>query len=185
MCPRHVCLKYVCTLVDDPCMCVFWYSQKLHRKKAGLLMSCAKLSENMEKNRYKDVLPCKFLLMSKKLAHLFLLDRQIYEYWTDSQFWKSHYQNNYGLWFIFSTRVSSQCLSYYCIFRSFLFSMSKRVFESEPECLHCFVIMIELCYDYRCKALRCEWITVIVKCIILFYCVKGFCFGSDKMLFRN
>lgn len=85
----------------------------------------------------------------------------------------------------FSTCVSSQCFSYYCIFRFFLFSMSKRVFESEPECLHCFVIMIELCYDYRCKALRCEWITVIVKCIILFYCVKGFCFGSDKMLFRN
>ncbi|MCI4391365.1 hypothetical protein PGIGA_G00133380 [Pangasianodon gigas] len=31
--------------------------EKLYRKKAGLLMSCAKLSENMEKNRYKDVLP--------------------------------------------------------------------------------------------------------------------------------
>ncbi|XP_060756127.1 tyrosine-protein phosphatase non-receptor type 3 isoform X2 [Neoarius graeffei] len=31
--------------------------EKLHRKKAELLMSCAKLSENMEKNRYKDVLP--------------------------------------------------------------------------------------------------------------------------------
>ncbi|XP_053343530.1 tyrosine-protein phosphatase non-receptor type 3 [Clarias gariepinus] len=31
--------------------------EKLHRKKAGLLMSCAKQSENMEKNRYKDVLP--------------------------------------------------------------------------------------------------------------------------------
>ncbi|XP_046689647.1 tyrosine-protein phosphatase non-receptor type 3 [Silurus meridionalis] len=31
--------------------------EKLHRKKADLLLSCANLSENMEKNRYKDVLP--------------------------------------------------------------------------------------------------------------------------------
>ncbi|XP_027028180.2 tyrosine-protein phosphatase non-receptor type 3 isoform X1 [Tachysurus fulvidraco] len=31
--------------------------EKLYRKKPGLLMSCAQLSENMEKNRYKDVLP--------------------------------------------------------------------------------------------------------------------------------
>lgn len=31
--------------------------EKLQRKKAGLQISCAKLSENMEKNRYKDVLP--------------------------------------------------------------------------------------------------------------------------------
>ncbi|XP_036414108.1 tyrosine-protein phosphatase non-receptor type 3 [Colossoma macropomum] len=31
--------------------------EKLYRKKPGLLMSCAKLSENMDKNRYKDVLP--------------------------------------------------------------------------------------------------------------------------------
>ncbi|KAK1806650.1 hypothetical protein P4O66_005157 [Electrophorus voltai] len=30
---------------------------KLCRKKAGLLMSCAKLPQNMDKNRYKDVLP--------------------------------------------------------------------------------------------------------------------------------
>ncbi|XP_062842012.1 tyrosine-protein phosphatase non-receptor type 3 [Trichomycterus rosablanca] len=31
--------------------------EKLNRKKAGLLMSCAKQPENMDKNRYKDVLP--------------------------------------------------------------------------------------------------------------------------------
>ncbi|XP_066529806.1 tyrosine-protein phosphatase non-receptor type 3 [Hoplias malabaricus] len=31
--------------------------EKLYRKKTGLVMSCAKQSENMEKNRYKDVLP--------------------------------------------------------------------------------------------------------------------------------
>lgn len=59
--------------------------------------------------------------------------------------------------------VFSHC---YGIFRFFLFSMSERVFEAEPECLNCFVTMIELCYDYRCKALRHEWMTVIVKSII-------------------
>lgn len=31
--------------------------EKLYRKKEGMLMSCAKQSENMDKNRYKDVLP--------------------------------------------------------------------------------------------------------------------------------
>uniref|UniRef100_A0AAR2IT19 protein-tyrosine-phosphatase n=1 Tax=Pygocentrus nattereri TaxID=42514 RepID=A0AAR2IT19_PYGNA len=31
--------------------------EKLYRKNPGLLISCAKLSENMDKNRYKDVLP--------------------------------------------------------------------------------------------------------------------------------
>ncbi|XP_065116918.1 tyrosine-protein phosphatase non-receptor type 3 [Paramisgurnus dabryanus] len=31
--------------------------EKLDKKKVGMLISCAKLSENMEKNRYKDVLP--------------------------------------------------------------------------------------------------------------------------------
>ncbi|ROL47774.1 Tyrosine-protein phosphatase non-receptor type 3 [Anabarilius grahami] len=31
--------------------------EKLHRKKEGMLMSSAKQSENMDKNRYKDVLP--------------------------------------------------------------------------------------------------------------------------------
>ncbi|XP_076868824.1 tyrosine-protein phosphatase non-receptor type 3 isoform X1 [Brachyhypopomus gauderio] len=31
--------------------------EKLCRKKAGLLISCAKLPQNMDKNRYKDVLP--------------------------------------------------------------------------------------------------------------------------------
>ncbi|TSK20251.1 Tyrosine-protein phosphatase non-receptor type 3 [Bagarius yarrelli] len=38
--------------------------EKLYKKKAGLVMSCAKLSENMEKNRYKDVLPCNFMSQS-------------------------------------------------------------------------------------------------------------------------
>uniref|UniRef100_A0A8B9HEV1 protein-tyrosine-phosphatase n=1 Tax=Astyanax mexicanus TaxID=7994 RepID=A0A8B9HEV1_ASTMX len=31
--------------------------EKLYRKKPGLAMSCAKQSENLDKNRYKDVLP--------------------------------------------------------------------------------------------------------------------------------
>uniref|UniRef100_A0AAR2KR52 protein-tyrosine-phosphatase n=1 Tax=Pygocentrus nattereri TaxID=42514 RepID=A0AAR2KR52_PYGNA len=35
--------------------------EKLYRKNPGLLISCAKLSENMDKNRYKDVLPCKLI----------------------------------------------------------------------------------------------------------------------------
>lgn len=53
----HLCALLI--IVIRACVCVFCYSQKLHRKKEGMLMSCAKQSENMDKNRYKDVLPCK------------------------------------------------------------------------------------------------------------------------------
>lgn len=150
--------------------CLFWYSQKLYRKKAGQIMSCAKLSENMEKNRYKDVLPCKFLLtMSKKMTFVFSWQAKLCEYRTNSE--KAIITIIMACYF-FPRCVSSQCFSYcYGIIIFFLFSMSERVFEYEPECFHCFVIMIEPCYDYRCKSLRCEWIRVIVKCTILFYCM--------------
>lgn len=39
-------------------------------------MSCAKQSENMDKNRYKDVLPCKlylFFLPNKNIYHMLKL----------------------------------------------------------------------------------------------------------------
>lgn len=32
--------------------------QQLYRKKPGLAVTCAKVPQNMDKNRYKDVLPC-------------------------------------------------------------------------------------------------------------------------------
>lgn len=134
-------------------------------------MSFAKLSENMDKNRYKDVLPCKFLLMSK-MTHLFLPDRQNYVSIKLIQISGKAIITLIMVCVFFPYMCQQSVLQLlFDIFRFFLFSMSKRVFESKPESLHCFVIMIELCYDYRCKALRREWITVIVKCIFLFYCV--------------
>lgn len=40
------------------CAC---HSQNLYRRKPGLFLNCARLPENMDKNRYRDVLPCKLL----------------------------------------------------------------------------------------------------------------------------
>ncbi len=54
----HVCALLI--IVIRACACVFCYSQKLYKKKEGMSVCCAKQSENMDKNRYKDVLPCKF-----------------------------------------------------------------------------------------------------------------------------
>lgn len=64
----HVCALLI--IVIRACVCVFCYSQKLYRKKEGMSMCCAKQSENMDKNRYKDVLPCKFYCFpDKNLSH--------------------------------------------------------------------------------------------------------------------
>lgn len=35
-----------------------WIFQNLYRRKPGVFLNCARLPENMDKNRYRDVLPC-------------------------------------------------------------------------------------------------------------------------------
>lgn len=96
-------------------------------------MSCAQLSENMEKNRYKDVLPCKFLQMMSKMTHLFLPDRQNYV--------SIKLIHNSGnaiitiimvcecLWYVSTVSASFIVIAFLDSF----FSMSIRVFESLPE----------------------------------------------------
>lgn len=41
--------------------------QNLYRRKPGLFLNCARLPENMEKNRYRDVLPCKLFQLFLQL----------------------------------------------------------------------------------------------------------------------
>lgn len=50
-------------LLDSPYMPPpFSPPQQLYRKKPGMTMSCAKLPQNISKNRYRDISPCKYLL---------------------------------------------------------------------------------------------------------------------------
>lgn len=40
-------------------VCLYFFKQ-LYRKKPGMTMNAARLSENIPKNRYRDISPCKF-----------------------------------------------------------------------------------------------------------------------------
>lgn len=62
-CSATVILCFCLFLV---CVCVF---QNLYRRKPGAFLNCARLPENMEKNRYRDVLPCESILPSRLVFH--------------------------------------------------------------------------------------------------------------------
>lgn len=42
---------------------MFVFLQQLYRKRPGMSMLCAKLPQNVSKNRYRDISPCTYLCL--------------------------------------------------------------------------------------------------------------------------
>lgn len=59
---------------------ILFFFQQLYRKKPGMTMSCAKLPQNISKNRYRDISPCKYLQSLYVKFHLFNINLLKYSF---------------------------------------------------------------------------------------------------------